>query len=284
MRDAFYKYLNAESLKMTLSSATRKWSSPFEFNDPFDNYIDLKAMEDPRDVESKMAAMIWNYLDNPNLDLSILPSETRFIISAFKMKNMKTEKEVLEELTGIYTHEYLDKMRSRFNETTREALSDISIFCITEEYDNLLMWAHYAENHKGGVIKLLPVKEIDSPLLVAKKVTYSLSVPFFSFFDVIQNTIEFRRKIIDAVTLTKGQDWAYEKEWRIVYKLRDSENKYEIIPFAEQEIGAVYLGCRIAEADKKEVLSLINGKYPWASVYQAEPKRSEFSLDFKKVR
>ncbi len=52
-------------------------------------------------------------------------------------------------------------MRSRFNETTREALSDISIFCITEEYDNLLMWAHYAENHKGGVIKLLPVKEID---------------------------------------------------------------------------------------------------------------------------
>jgi hypothetical protein len=40
-RDSFFKYYTLESAKLTLGNGSRKWSTPFLFNDPFDNQFDL---------------------------------------------------------------------------------------------------------------------------------------------------------------------------------------------------------------------------------------------------
>lgn len=285
MRDAFYKYLSSESLKITLSSTSRKWSSPFEFNDPFDNYIDIQWMESLRDFESKIRNKIYDLTEDENFDLSTLSPKLHCIVHILRQLKPKDRDGILEKITAeAYSQQQLDNTFAMWNEKLRRVLSDCSIFCVTEEYDNLLMWAHYAENHKGGVIKFLPIKEVDSPLLVAKKVGYCLAVPSLEITDIIENKMENRLKIIDVITLTKGRDWAYEKEWRVVSGLRNPSKKFEIIPFAEEEVGALYLGCRITEADKAEIMDIMNQKYPWAPVYLAEPKRNEFSLGFTRIK
>ena len=47
-KDGFFKYYTADFAKLTLKNTSRKWSTPFLFNDPFDNQFDL-YLEEPSD-------------------------------------------------------------------------------------------------------------------------------------------------------------------------------------------------------------------------------------------
>lgn len=286
MPDAYFKYYTADSLKLTLGKATRKWSSPFVFNDPFDNRLDIQWTGSPIDFEKAITERVVQLAEAEHPDLDSLFPEMRLLVSTIKALPPVERSAFLEEFKnpeGIYTQEAFDAMHVKLNRATEILLSDTSIFCLTEGHDNLLMWAHYADNHRGGVVKFLPVKEVDSPILVAKKVNYSMRVPSLGFNNLLDNTKEFRDAVIDAITLTKSTDWQYEKEWRIVTSLRNPANDYEILPFAEKEVGGLYLGCRISESDKAELLDIMAKKYPWAPIYQATPKRSEFSLAFEQI-
>ena len=286
MLDAFFKYYTAESLKLTLGKTTRKWSSPSEFNDPFDNRLDIHWAGSPIEFENAITERVVRLVEEEEIDLKSLFPEMRYLVSSLRDLPLAKRSEALRELKepeGVYTQEMLDAMHVKLNGAITTLLFDTSIFCLTEDHDNLLMWAHYTDNHRGGVVKFLPIKEVDSPLLVAKKVNYSKSVPSISYVNILDNTQEFRRAVIDEMTLTKSIDWQYEKEWRIVTSLRNPTNKYEILPFAEEEVGGLYLGCRISEADKSQLIELMVQKYPWAPIYQATPKRNEFSLTFDRV-
>ncbi|MCL1939635.1 MAG: DUF2971 domain-containing protein [Desulfovibrionaceae bacterium] len=289
MPDAYFKYYAADSLKLTLSNTTRKWSSPFEFNDPFDNRLDIQWTGDPTDIEISMKKQIIQLVEDECADLDLLPSDLRTSISAIRTM-LPAERSAflksLKELEGTtHTQATLNAMHVELNRDIELLLSDTSIFCLTEDHDNLLMWAHYADSHKGGVVKFLPVKEVDSPLLVARQVIYSRSAPAMEYTNIldIDNTEELKEAIIDAVTLTKSIDWQYEKEWRIVTRLRGRANNHDILPFAKEEVGGLYLGCRISEADRSELIEIMAEKYPWAPIYQATPKRNEFSLAFEQI-
>lgn len=134
-------------------------------------------------------------------------------------------------------------------------------------------------------MKFLALKEVDSPLTVAKKVHYSDKIPEMKFGNfVLNNTYEDRKQVIDTFTLTKGSAWSYEKEWRIITELRNKTNQFEVIPFAKQEVGGLYLGCRISPEDKEELISIMNEKYPWAPIYQAHCKKEEFALYFEQIK
>lgn len=283
MPDAFYKYYGAEALKLTLAHTTRKWSSPSEFNDPFDNGIDIQWVETPRDIESGIKLEIQTLGESESANLTSLNPVMYILVQLYKGMNADMRQKMINGLDGVYSQEQLNEMYSKSNMMTNAVLSDISIFCITESHDNLLMWSHYADNHKGGVVKLLPIKEVDSPLTLAQRVNYSATIPSLSFLSMLKNSVEFRREVISAITLTKGKGWEYEKEWRIVSQLRDPRNKHEIIPFAKEEIDEVYLGCRISDENKNAIIDIVNMKYPWVSIYQAKQKRNEFSLIFEKI-
>src|SRR5262249_18594437 len=51
------------------------------------------------------------------------------------------------------------------------------ILCLSAVHDNILMWSHYADCHRGAVLEFGPVKESNSPFLFARPVTYSATVP-----------------------------------------------------------------------------------------------------------
>lgn len=286
MPDAYFKYYTADCLKLTLSNATRKWSSPFEFNDPFDNRLKIRWTGNTIDLEKAITEKIIQLVEEEQPDFDLLFSDMQLLVSHIRTLPPAERSACLSELQklkGIYTQESLAAMHATLNRTIEILLSDISIFCLTADHDNLLMWAHYADNHKGGVVKFLPVEKVDSPLLLAKKVNYSKETPAMGFSNLLNNTMEFRRAAIDAITLTKSTDWQYEKEWRIVTRLRNPTNKYEVLPFAEEEVGGLYLGCRMSEKDKSEMIGIMARKYPWAPIYQATPKRDEFSLAFEQI-
>jgi hypothetical protein len=102
---------------------------------------------------------------------------------------------------------------------------------------------------------------------------------FASLLDVY----EARLRVLETITLCKSHVWSYEKEWRIVTALRDKTQGYEILPFAPEEIGAVYLGCKMTAEDRHEIIDITRSRYPKASIFQAERHASEFSLLFGEI-
>jgi hypothetical protein len=92
-----------------------------------------------------------------------------------------------------------------------------------------------------------------------------------------------RQEVLKIITLTKSDVWAYEKEWRVVSRLRNKTIPYEILPFAPAEIASVYLGCRMDHNNKNEVISIMRLKYPTARIFQADKHERNFSLVFKEL-
>lgn len=139
------------------------------------------------------------------------------------------------------------------------------IACFTENLYSSLMWAHYADSHKGFVVEykaidlfpdILPVRyspeRIDATDLVFYCLAYKLSAEYHIHS-------ELKDMLLPTKILTnKTTDWKYEKEWRIFKQdppELDFEKEYKgghQVILKKSPI-AVYLGCRI-ERKHEEIL------------------------------
>ncbi|EKO3632996.1 DUF2971 domain-containing protein [Vibrio metschnikovii] len=94
--------------------------------------------------------------------------------------------------------------------------NEVGVISFTENYNNLLMWSHYAHEHKGIVV------EFDY-----KKLDYFFNYRL-SMRDTIERVLYNRERFsplqtevcVKDLLLTKSDDWIYEKEHRILPKLR----------------------------------------------------------------
>ena len=87
-----------------------------------------------------------------------------------------------------------------------QALTRVGVFCVSTRRDDILMWSHYADSHKGICLEFDGM----SPLMAhAQKVNYSLKRdPINPYAD--DNMIAMEKSM-----LTKSEHWAYEAEWRL---------------------------------------------------------------------
>jgi hypothetical protein len=65
--------------------------------------------------------------------------------------------------------------------------------------------------------------------------------------------------------------------------LRNKTQSYEVLPYAPEEVGAVYLGCKIAKDDKEEILEVTHSKFAKAKIFQAEKHERRFELLFRDI-
>ncbi len=54
---------------------------------------------------------------------------------------------------------------------------NLRVFCVSEINDDLLMWAHYSDCHRGAVFKLKCIPELDGPLCAAVPILYQDELP-----------------------------------------------------------------------------------------------------------
>lgn len=95
------------------------------------------------------------------------------------------------------------------NEISKEEISEghlngIGIISFTESIDNILMWSHYADSHKGMAIGFDPKHIFFKDL---QRVRYTTQRP------------DLRKEfpnIVGVELFFKSEQWIYEKEWRLV--------------------------------------------------------------------
>ena len=113
---------------------------------------------------------------------------------------------------------------------------------------NALMWAHYADKHKGICIqyKVKPSNIIDTDDMVVRLLDVNYDKPF-----PLNGNIPF----VDSL-IVKGDFWRYEKESRLIIYSRNMKKEDEFYQLKDFEIEAVYMGYRI-DKDKSECLKTL---------------------------
>lgn len=155
------------------------------------------------------------------------------------------------------------------------------ITCFSETYDNQLMWAHYADSHRGICVEydlskiddieinyiklnLLPVKYCKArpqiPIQTDRINQYHYKVSEGNY------TISDQYRFL----LTKSMDWKYEREWRII--LQDAQSRIIKFPL----ISNIYLGANITTDNKKKIENIAKKK--GITCYQLVPSLNDYKL------
>lgn len=216
------------------------FSNPQEFNDPFDCDINMRILNS---TQGQMQTYFENHLKN-------LPQNKN-------LENINTEKITRQQFEIL-----INKAAQRV--TQRKGLA-----CFMSSCDNLLMWAHYADSHKGVCLKfdILEDTNFFSP---AKKVNYSKENPEY---DYLSDKDDF----VNQMFFTKSEEWTYEGEVRV---LKDKKGNFDFNPKSLKE---VIFGCKITDDDKKTLTKVIRTYYPECQLKQAQKNDNSFSLDFVEI-
>ena len=150
----------------------------------------------------------------------------------------------------------------------------VGIYCLSEKNDDLLMWSHYSDCHRGLCLQFKT--SMETPLFwEAFKVIYQDEYPIINVMDM-GKAEEFRKAL-----LTKSTHWAYEEEWRILKMEKEGGPGY--YPFSPDSLSGIIFGALMSNKDKNPLIDWTE-KYPTKiALYQATLNGSRYQLDIKEI-
>jgi len=275
-RRRIYKYLGASGIK-TLRTGLLKFSPPSEFNDPFEMQPFLVNVAPEDQVEKEFAERYESLVEDGYRKLPN-PIQERATYEQYRAFAEAKKIQTLQHLKGLL-HSMAPAMREKFLASIN---STLGVFCMTEARDNLLMWAHYADKHRGFVLEF----DREHPFFSRKRgpndefnqllpVLYSSARPN----DYLANLD------VTSVFLTKSEEWRYEREWRILAPLSEcTENRdgMHLYAFPPECVTGVILGCKVAQTDENELMEVLKSDQRYAHVVctRARLDEREFRLQF----
>ncbi len=162
----------------------------------------------------------------------------------------------------------IERMIPEFEQGVRQDVEQVGLFCLAAKSDDILMWSHYADCHRGFCIGFRTTN--DSILCDAQPVEYGNDYPVVDYFRM---TREQRTR---AMVLRKALHWQYEQEWRVVRVGQPGLAKYP-----HGMLTSVILGCEITQTDREAVLEAVS-VLP-VELYQAQRHESDYALDLMRV-
>ena len=132
----------------------------------------------------------------------------------------------------------------------------MGISCFSEVRDDPLMWAHYADKHKGVCLgwRYKPVREAMERLFLRTDVVcLPMPVTYSDQFPVWE--VGAGNYGINVPT-TKARDWEYEKEWRIIAP----ESAGAFLPLPPDAFSHVILGAKTPKAQEERIISLASAR------------------------
>ena len=287
---ARYKYrLFSDDHKDALKKGILWLSSPERFNDPYDSnvFFDtdrfLMEVQSPQDfiasakemVVARRAGKPWSPkpISKPIRQGEWRRKMTRHLLVA----TPAVQRDAIIHATDAYFDDLKEQLVRQMSCAIREGFS---VLCLAENSTSVLMWSHYSQDHQGFCI------EYDFKKLAANYIRRRFCCPVF-----------YRRKLTDAtrymskvnlsdynnlfpilMCLLKSDEWAYEREWRIVEAIGPGYANREI---AMPKPSAIILGALVRPADEDWMRSFCNDNaIPLKKVFQ---RHNEFRLEIRNL-
>lgn len=153
---------------------------------------------------------------------------------------------------------------------TERITEQIGILCLSEEKNDILMWSHYADSHRGICLEFDGYFEFFAN---TQEVKYPPLRPRINPFR--QSPLE----MMEAALLTKAEHWKYEKEWRQVQYCK-GPGVYRFPPAA---LTGVILGAQISKDNQEKVLNWVEVRTHPVRLYRSSPCNMSFSLNIEEV-
>jgi hypothetical protein len=265
---SFFKYKKLNSETFDSLEKNYLWLSKISsLNDPFECSLQL----------------------NNDACLRVYYGDKRFSEGFKKNLNIEFSKEEIEQLTtskkpyftfikiceskglkvSLSAADQIKKQEKRWVEILTQITENIKVCCFSERKDSLLMWSHYANEHKGICIEYEFENESETRTFL-QPILYSNKIHKINTFEdlTVLNQV--------ASTLTKCKDWEYEEEWRLTI-LKQSVALPNTIQ-APKPI-AIYLGTRFHLNKEEEIEQLKKiAKEKGIPLYQMGKHSTEYKL------
>jgi hypothetical protein len=236
-----HKYTKAKYGLSYLRDGFLRFSPLKDFNDPFEMHPYLDSLGTPEQIDEMVRE---------------LESEDE----GFRRLSPKQKKEVLDDLRTNGLANLRSRMLSDF-----QSIGILSL--VKNNHQDLLMWAHYADSHRGCVLEFdgthewFRTRQGGNPhdlMGVIYEVNYSPTRPQVSILALGRNHL-----------LTKAECWGYEKEWRILLNLRDCSSKTilgddgkekvvnGLFQVPHEALTGVYLGVNMEPKNIEQFLTLL---------------------------
>lgn len=254
-----YKYYgNLEYAKDVIKNRRIHFESPKDYNDIFDSatYItdeQIGEIECPASILINTVGVCVSYEEktkfdndfvscfNPDDDISIKALLDVF----FKLFPDVDKKEVFMVLRVVMSLQHI---------TTSDTMK---ISCFSENRDSLLMWAYYANAHKGVCLEF----DLKNDMVLSK---HCHKVQYTKHFDVGDFSYTY---------FAKGEQWQHEQEWRVVNNGFEYEHT--------DTLKAIYLGFKMDDDEKMEFVRL--AKEFKLDLYYVKPSSTEYKLEFVRM-
>lgn len=245
-----YKYV-PYARRDILESGLLRFTQPGDFNDPFELHPSFDLMS-KADIARLPEAPGQDDQSGPKARL-LTPEAMQAMFSALMPGIQRTIAATVQG-EGTFSLNNNQIARSVFD-------SRFGVLSLTESPYDLLMWAHYAECHRGLALQFDETHEFFAPRacegqeLALTKVKYTDERPVLSYSTINSPKVYYRKSL----------SWAYEREWRLIRPLIEAARVLDhptypralfSIPF--EAIKGVVIGVAVPHQARVELFNLLS--------------------------
>ena len=233
-----YKYCSVERALQILDNHSIMFSSYTAFNDPFDCavYIDGNNSSDE-----------WKeYL----IQQGLLP------LDAECKAHLILENPA--EAASIVSKAYL------------RAIKEMGILCLSSINDNILMWSHYSDFHKGVCLRFDVSKDL-------KTFNFPLKVIYNNEYIKLNYIQSYLRndQDIHIALWHKSKDWEYENEYRIIDSV-----EHGLKTFKKEALTGIVFGCQCSDENRNKIKKKIREvSYLNIALMEAVKSKTQYKLE-----
>lgn len=267
--EILYKYVPLESVEPILTNSSLKFTNPLEFNDPFDCNMpsfDIGLVDYKKLMSEEMSKALG--IDPRSKEFNQIIAS-----SASEFKNLR---------------EHIQKDAKLMLSDWDTLISDYRILSLTTTPNNILMWSHYAKDHKGVVLGF----KANSSFGEAGKVNYDKGKVLLGKFleSMSRVLIQSVMKGDNSDSLTdfagtktvnvlfnyfflKKEEWSYENEYRVLLPANNDKiinhNSMDLVQFHNNDLKSVTFGVATPDETIEEITGLVLDKYKHVSIHKA---------------
>lgn len=172
----------------------------------------------------------------------------------------------------------IDRVLKMTEEIALDTSTHIGMLSLSESPDNILMWSHYADGHRGLCIKcdVSQFPEVDDKL---HKVNYEEEYPRVTEYLHAMKHGD-NEAAMRLLFTRKSKHWKYEDEWRYIRFFADGmeEIASQPVSFPLDAITGVIFGCAMRKRDRELVEAWLRERSCSVETYEAVKHGDRYEL------
>lgn len=273
---SLFKFINNQAVPNSIFGGTVKFTPIAELNDP----AELNPTLNEEAVDASLRRLRKTGHSKQDL-LELRRQSAMFQILAPEHQAVQVP-ETQEEADALIRSSFYDStstLERRLTLVAHTIASNVGVFCLSQRFDSLPMWAHYASNATGFVVEYADLNcsfkgNETCVLWQLREVVYESEI----------NGVTFDPKSYESLFFSKYSDWSYEREVRVVLPLSDCRvtqldtGSLYLFDLPPACVRRIILGWNMPPATADAIRAAVAATNPCVSVVRALFRRGKVTI------